>query len=70
MTNSDLTNEIIEFAKNMQGFVVERRRDFHQHPEVKFEEKRTGDIVEELLKQWGYETKRTAGTGVIGNRST
>ncbi|WP_213697963.1 amidohydrolase [Acetomicrobium sp.] len=66
MTNSDLTNEIIEFAKKMQGFVVERRRDFHQHPEVKFEEKRTGDIVEELLQQWGYGTKRTAGTGVIG----
>jgi amidohydrolase len=42
-------------------------RDFHQHPEVGFEEVRTSGIVAELLEQWGIEVHRgLGGTGVVG----
>ena len=66
MSEYNLEDKIVESAKKSQEFVVEKRRDFHRHPEVKFEEKRTAEIVETFLKDWGYETKRAAGTGVIG----
>ena len=43
------------------------RRDFHAHPEIGFEERRTSGIVADLLSQSGIETHRGLGrTGVVG----
>ena len=43
------------------------RRDFHAHPEIGFEERRTSGIVAELLSRWGVEVHRgLGGTGVVG----
>ena len=43
------------------------RQDFHQHPELGFEEQRTSSKVAELLSQWGFEVHRgLGGTGVVG----
>lgn len=43
------------------------RRDLHQHPELAFNESRTGDIVASLLEKWGYHVERNIGTtGIIG----
>lgn len=43
------------------------RRDFHQHPEIAFEEVRTSGIVAEKLESWGIEVhKGIAKTGVVG----
>ncbi|WP_088344475.1 MULTISPECIES: M20 aminoacylase family protein [Rhodomicrobium] len=43
------------------------RQDLHAHPEIGFEELRTGGIVAEKLESWGIETHRGVGrTGVIG----
>src|SRR5258706_16389583 len=43
------------------------RRDFHAHPEIGFEEKRTSSIVAEKLAQWGIEVHRGLGvTGLVG----
>jgi amidohydrolase len=43
------------------------RRDFHAHPEIGFEEKRTSGIVADLLASWGVEVHRgIGGTGVVG----
>lgn len=43
------------------------RRDFHQHPELAFEEVRTSGIVAEVLNQLGLEVQRGIGkTGVVG----
>ena len=43
------------------------RRDFHQHPEIGFEENRTSDIVAARLAEWGIEVHRNiGGTGVVG----
>lgn len=43
------------------------RRDLHAHPELRFEENRTADLVAEKLESWGIEVHRgLGGTGVVG----
>ncbi|HAB47935.1 MAG TPA: amidohydrolase, partial [Lautropia sp.] len=43
------------------------RRDIHAHPELKFEEVRTGDLVAKRLESWGIEVHRGLGiTGLVG----
>jgi len=45
--------------------VIALRRDFHQHPELGFEEHRTAAVVESYLKALGLAPHRVAGTGVV-----
>ena len=43
------------------------RRDFHAHPELRFEERRTSDLVAKTLAGWGIDVHRgLGGTGVVG----
>lgn len=57
----------IEEAEAMRDELVARRRDFHMHPELAFEEVRTSGIVAEQLNQLGLEVQTGFGkTGVIG----
>lgn len=44
------------------------RRDFHENPEIGFEEVRTSGIVAELLRKWGVDEVHTGigKTGVVG----
>jgi amidohydrolase len=50
--------------------LVATRRDLHQHPELGFEETRTGALAAERLKSLGYEVKTGVGkTGVVALRS-
>ncbi len=43
------------------------RRDIHAHPELRFEERRTADLVAAKLSEWGVEVHRgLGGTGVVG----
>ena len=47
--------------------LIALRRDFHQHPELGFQEFRTGKIVAEYLENLGLEVQRNvAKTGVVG----
>ena len=47
--------------------LIATRRDLHRHPEVGFEEWRTGGIVAERLEKAGYEVRQgVAVTGVVG----
>ncbi len=43
------------------------RRDIHAHPELRFEEQRTSELVARTLGSWGIEVHRgLGGTGVVG----
>ena len=53
-------------AQKIKQDLVQFRRNFHMHPELGMEEYRTAGIIEDTLKSLGIETKRIAGTGVIG----
>ena len=47
--------------------IIETRRDFHKHPELSFQEKRTSKIVAKKLKSYGLKVIKNVGkTGVIG----
>jgi hippurate hydrolase len=49
------------------GELTAIRRDFHAHPEIGFEERRTSGIVADLMQGWGIEVHRgIGGTGVVG----
>jgi amidohydrolase len=55
-----------EVAKRLDSLVA-LRRDFHRHPELSFQEKRTAQIIAERLSAAGLEVKTgIAGTGVVG----
>jgi amidohydrolase len=44
------------------------RRDIHQHPELRYEEQRTADLVAAKLTEWGIPVHRGLGkTGVVGS---
>ena len=45
--------------------LIALRRDFHQHPELGFQEFRTADLIETYLKEIGLTPYRMAGTGVV-----
>jgi len=58
-----LLPEIIDSANSIQ----EIRRNIHAHPELRFEENRTSDLVAEALSSWGISVFRGMGkTGVVG----
>ncbi len=58
-----LNNRIADLHTDMQ----EWRRDIHQHPELGYEEERTGKIVADKLRSWGLEVHEGIGiTGVVG----
>ena len=55
-----------EVAQRLDGMVA-LRRDFHRHPELSFEERRTSEIIAERLKKTGLEVRTgIAKTGVVG----
>ncbi|MBP0446816.1 amidohydrolase [Roseomonas sp. SSH11] len=59
-----IINRIAEFHQDMTAW----RRDFHQHPELNFQEVRTSRIVAEKLREFGCDEVITgiATTGVVG----
>ncbi|HEX2552638.1 MAG TPA: M20 aminoacylase family protein [Microvirga sp.] len=54
---------IVRFADDLTAI----RRDLHAHPEIGFEEVRTGAVVAEKLRSWGIDVHQGTGrTGVVG----
>ncbi|HQV54024.1 MAG TPA: amidohydrolase [Chitinophagaceae bacterium] len=65
--NSTLKGKAATAADKIESKCIEWRRDFHQHPELGNNEKRTAAIVTAHLKKLGIETKEGVGkTGVVG----
>ncbi|MCW8861550.1 MAG: M20 family metallopeptidase [Rhodospirillales bacterium] len=59
--------ELLEGIVALRDEMAAWRHDIHAHPETAFEEYRTAERVEEMLKAFGIETHRgLAGTGVVG----
>src|SRR5262245_20991582 len=56
-----------EDAHRRQDGLIALRRDFHRHPELSFQERRTAEIIAERLHGAKLEVKTgIAGTGVVG----
>lgn len=58
-----------ELKKEIEGLsdqLVEWRRDFHRHPEVAFQEKRTSSVIRTFLEELGMPVTSYAGTGLRG----
>ena len=54
-------------AEALREELQERRRDFHKHPELSFQETRTAGIVADELRSLGLEVQTGVGqTGVVG----
>ncbi len=59
---------LADFPKEEQALLVATRRDFHVHPELAYEETRTGRIVAERLETLGLAPQRGIGrTGVCAD---
>ncbi len=56
-----------QLAVDEFGYSQNLRRDFHENPELGFQEFRTSEIVAKELEDFGLEVKRNVGkTGVVG----
>ncbi|SDY64597.1 M20 metallopeptidase family protein [Tindallia californiensis] len=53
-------------VKDLKEELIALRRDFHEYPELGYQEHRTAQIVEEYLQELGIETHRMTQTGVTG----
>lgn len=59
--------DVIERAAELEDQIIAWRRDFHQHPELGFNEYRTAGIVANELRELGLEVMTGVGkTGVVG----
>ncbi|MEJ7692432.1 amidohydrolase, partial [Daejeonella sp.] len=60
-------DKISQAADKVESKVIAWRRDFHEHPELGNNEKRTAEIVAKHLQSLGIEVKTgVAKTGVVG----
>ncbi len=61
-----MTDDMSHDIDAMAGQLVEWRRDFHRHPEVAFEERRTSAVIRTFLEACGIEVRPCGGTGLRG----
>jgi len=65
--NTSPYNKIITHTNEIYESLVTIRRDFHMHPEIAKQEKRTSKIVADYLRDLGLEVKTNiGGNGVVG----
>src|SRR5882762_5327807 len=59
--------QLIDNVVRSQSELQAIRQDLHAHPELRFEEHRTADLIARTLTQWGIPVHRgLGGTGVVG----
>lgn len=58
--------QLIQEIKKIETEFVDIRHQIHQHPEIGFQEVKTSQLVEEKLREWGYQIQKGfAGTGMV-----
>lgn len=57
--------DLLERIEELYDELVSLRRDFHQHPELGFEEHRTAGVIEQYLRDLGLDPQRITRTGVV-----
>ena len=67
MDIQEFTQLLIDEAKGLEDYLIEKRRHFHMNPETGFEEVKTSAHIEEELKKIGYDIQKTAVTGLIAS---
>jgi amidohydrolase len=61
------TMQLIDRLTQFRAEIQQIRRDLHAHPELRFEEQRTSDVVAGKLAEWGIAvTRGLGGTGLVG----
>src|ERR1700761_6909366 len=61
------TMKLIPEIQAAHGEIQTLRRTIHAHPELRYEETQTSDLVAKSLTEWGIEVHRGLGkTGVVG----
>ncbi len=59
--------QLAEGILDIQAEIQAIRRDIHAHPELRYEEHRTAQLVADCLSRWGYAvTPGIGGTGLVG----
>jgi len=58
--------KIRELVKKYEDQIIAWRREFHENPELSWNEVRTGERIHEELSKMNIEVKRIAKTGVLG----
>jgi amidohydrolase len=61
-----MTGMLADQVAEMAGDLVAWRRDFHRHPEVAFEERRTAGVVRAFLERVGIEVRPCGEPGLRG----
>lgn len=65
MTDSTITARIRTLAKEIEPYVIEKRRYFHAHPELSMHEVKTSDALAKALDEIGVSYTRPYETGLI-----
>lgn len=60
------SQQILQEAKDLSGYMTGLRRDIHAHPELGRQETRTQALILRELAAMGIEARPCAGTGVLG----
>ncbi len=61
-----MIEELKRDAESMKDRLIEWRRDFHRHPEIATQERRTSSVVRDELEGFGIPVRSVAGTGLVG----
>lgn len=66
-----MSDAIHQAAQALKDDTIATRRDFHQHPEIAFEEVRTAGIIADKLRAMGLEPREGVGkTGIVATLNT
>ncbi|MFQ9916179.1 MAG: hypothetical protein ACLRWQ_07125 [Flavonifractor plautii] len=59
-------NELREQVCAEKEYMISLRRDFHRHPELSLQERRTAGVIEQELERFEISHTRIGATGVLG----